>query len=200
MSIKKSEELNTFLHNHKNALKVFNNGTPSKIFYYVFFLVYLYLLFAIRSKCMGQPFAIHHFTCPGFKCNGLVIIAISNSHGNWTELYLSKNKGNKPSWVTVWCQGGAGVWPAAAGAVLPLAGSVFMVAWTRWGGPTGTPGPPAGFFGMLGLGGRLGFWRTTFSPSIVWHRVMGSQLAPLCFCAKNYFPWTLYTQVIPKQV
>lgn len=89
------------------------------------------------------------------------------------------------SYTTVWCEGGAGVWLTAAGAVLPLAGSVFMVAWTRWGGPTGTPGPAVGFFGMLGLGGRLGFWRTTFSPSSVWHRVMGSQLAPQGSSAKH---------------
>lgn len=48
---------------------------------------------------------------------------------------------------------------------LPLAGIVLIVAWTLCGGPTGTPGPTAGFFGMLGLGGMLGFWRTTRSPS-----------------------------------
>lgn len=70
-----------------------------------------------------------------------------------------------------------------------------MVAWTRWGGPTGTPGSPAGLFGMLGLGGRLGFWRTTFSPSIVWHRVMACQGAPLCssidyILPQHYIYWS----------
>lgn len=98
---------------------------------------------------------------------------VSNFHRNRSEFHFRRSKKIELSAIVV-RQGGGGPAPAA-GAVLPLDGSVLMVAWTRWGGPTGTPGPPTSFFGMLGLGGRLGFWRTTFSPSKVWHRVMGGE-------------------------